>query len=316
MKNDNLVECRVVACDRPKLLERALLSLTNQTKKKWKAIVFDDSGESSGKAVVDKIADKRIFYKKNTKRLGATGNLNQGFSRNAFLGGTYAFVLEDDNAIEPNFIEVSLSWIKKSKCPIVSLNQRCVVFDSGEKFKLKGTLRSEEKKILWTRERVLLNAFCGASLPNGGYFWRTGEVDLTVDENVREPQLQECIRQTLIPCSITLAPEPVSLWTLCPDEHIRRTKINNRKFGLSLHLFSKRILLKQGVKKIKNWIDQCENNEFKEKAESTLENVAYYAFGGRGLSKIKKIMKGNLKTLYAHLVVPAGTLRALGSLKL
>jgi glycosyltransferase involved in cell wall biosynthesis len=312
-KKTVLVECRIVACDRPELLKRAIQSLKNQTYPHWKAIVFDDSRTKTGQRIVKSFKDKRIKYRWNKTRLGSTDNLNQGFSRKTILGGHYAFVLEDDNAIEKNFIKIGLRHCKKSGFQIVSVNQRSVVLRQNGIFEKLGIIRDISKSVKWDYRNLFLNAFCGESLPNGGYFWKIGGANLEVDAKIREPQLQECIRQTLVKTPILLAKEVGSVWTLLPVDLVRRTPENNRIFGLTLFLFSKSILRRYGFDEISNWLKKCSNTKNKIRGQKNLATVAHVTLKGwpSVIRWPKEFVKGIAKTIVSKKVVPAPIQEAL-----
>lgn len=244
---DDLVECRVPTCRRPELLRRALRSLQAQTHANWRAVVLDDSPEREGRAVVAALADPRVEYRPNPHPLLATGNLDQAFQTAPLAGGQYAFVLEDDNAIEAGFMQTGLRRLARGDLFIVSFNQRSVRFDGHGSAIPIGDLRPPTvAEQIWTRDRLWLNAFLTVSLPNGGYFWRLGRgVDLTVGTGVREPQLQECIRQTCV-AAIALVPEPYSIWSYLPPANVRRQVVSHRRFATTLNALSKRIVSQMG----------------------------------------------------------------------
>lgn len=229
-----LVECRVPACDRPELLERALRSLLAQDYTRWAAIVFDDSRAQSGRPVVDALGDTRIRYQQNARQLGSTGNLNQAFSPAPLLGGEYAFILEDDNALTPNFISSAMRHAVQSDFAVLSMNQRRVTVDREGRFTpCAEVLRSENEDVVWSHERVILNSLNHMSLPNGGYFWRCNTVDLRVDERVTEPMLQESARHLRIGGKLLLAKEACSLWSALPEDMLRRNRVSNHVFRVT-----------------------------------------------------------------------------------
>jgi glycosyltransferase involved in cell wall biosynthesis len=229
-----LVECRVPAYDREELLERALRSIQAQLHRDWVAIVLDDSRRQSGRVVVDKLGDARIRYHHNPRQLGSTGNLNQAFDPAPLLGGEYAFILEDDNALTPEFISLALGHVRDSGLDVVSMNQRCVIAEPNGEFTMcKGAWRPEDVDVEWNRERLVLASFLNAPLPNGAYFWRCNTVDLRVDNRIKEPMLQEAARCLRIRGPILMAKEACSLWTALPDDMIRRNRVSNRVFRVT-----------------------------------------------------------------------------------
>lgn len=238
------VECRIPTYRRPELLRRALRALQAQTHENWRAVVLDDSSAGEAASVVRDCGDPRITHRINPAQLGAAGNLDQAFHPEPMAGGRFAFVLEDDNAITPDFISVGLTRLAAGDVDVVSFNQICIRLDEDGHESREGTLRPGQREEIWTTERICLHAFLGASLPNGGYFWRLGGtgLDLTVGPSVVEPQLQECIRQTRVPGALALLPEPASLWSLLPDAQVRRQRVAHRRFAASLNRLSRGIV--------------------------------------------------------------------------
>lgn len=308
-----MVECRIIACDRPKLLKRAIKSLQAQSYPHWKGVVFDDSRRKTAEKIVKSFRDKRIVYRWNKKQLGSTGNLNQGFARHPILGGSFAFILEDDNALAKNFIKVCIRHLRRGPYKIVSLNQQIVALNSEGTFKRLHKLRRKKVNLEWGRENILLNAFCGESLPNGGYFWKIGNADLKVDAGIMEPQLQECVRQTQIKNPILLAKEVGSIWTLLPKSMVRRKLTDHRRYGLMLLCLSKCLLKKYGFSEVRRWIDECENSLKKQKAKVILARVAHAKIEswGWGICFPKTFLEGIIKTILSKKLVPQGIRRAL-----
>jgi len=117
-----LVEARVPAYKHSGLLHRALQSLRDQTHSDWVAVVFDDSSEQEGRQVVHAFNDDRIEYQPNNKNLGRAANIDHAFQTNPCLGGEYAFVLEDDNYLFPEFIAENLREIERQRLNIILRN--------------------------------------------------------------------------------------------------------------------------------------------------------------------------------------------------
>jgi len=237
---DILVECRIPTFKRTDLLSRAIRSLRGQTCTNWRAVVLDDSPGREARAVAGSFGDERITYRPNPENLGAAANLDQAFSPQPLLGGSHAFVLEDDNALESRFIEIGLRRLEAAEVDILSFNQRCIDISESGAETAGGLLRESAREELWDRERLLLNAFLGIGLPNGGYFWTLGVpgLDLTVGAVVTEPQFQESVRQLKVPSPILLCPEALSLWSMLPSSQIRRQIVGNRRLSANLNQLS------------------------------------------------------------------------------
>jgi len=270
-----IVECRVPTYRRPQLLQRALLSLQQQSCPDWRAIVMDDSPASEGRSVVAALSDERIVWRQNPRQLGATANIDQAFSAQPILEGQYAFVLEDDNAIEPEFIATGLHRLEQGDVDILSFNQQCVILASDGTETRACLLRPDTTNDLWGRERLLLNAFLGVSLPNGGYFWRLcASNNLVVGPGVAESQLQECIRQTLVTPPILLMPHPLSLWSMLPSAQIRRQLVGNRRLAANLNQLSAAIVGSLGPECLSRVADTARGNNLPERVRLILADLS------------------------------------------
>src|SRR5580704_13426007 len=110
----NLCEIRVPTYRRPQWLERALRSILAQDTPDWRAVIFDDSPDQEGRAVVDRLADARFIYKSNPANLRAAANIDQCFQTRPFVQGEYACILEDDNWFYPDFISSNIQALRES----------------------------------------------------------------------------------------------------------------------------------------------------------------------------------------------------------
>lgn len=313
--SEQLVECRIIACDRPFLLERAIQSLQRQTHKKWKAIVFDDSKTKSGLNIVIQAKDKRIKYHHNKIPLGACQNINQGFSPKPIFNGSFAFILEDDNALHSQFIEESLKKIKNFK--VISMNQEVYKKTNTGNFKKKKILNSTKKDQEINIDDLKLRAFLGKVLPNGGYFWKIGALDLQVDFHIQNPGLQECLRQLKIKENILLLAKPYSFWTQLKRRDIKKNIVSNRSYGASFMLLAKKIWQDYGYQRNQIWKQKLLLNE-KKKYEQVLASISiffpklwYFAI----LDPITSA-KGLVKTVFIKSYLNEKEIRAINNIKL
>lgn len=302
--NHPAVECRVPTCRRPELLRRALLSLQRQSWTDWCAVVLDDSSASEGRGVVSSIADSRITYRVNPEPLGAAANLDQAFSPQPLLGGRHAFVLEDDNAVEAQFVTTALQRLARGDADILSFNQRCVHLTADGRETAGDVLRPATHEEIWDRDRLLLNAFLGLSLPNGGYFWRLGaDIDLTVGSGTVEPQLQECARQTCVRPPVVLMRQPLSLWSSVPTSQVRRQVIDHRRFAVSLNQLSTSIAAQISPERLMERAASSGNAELRARLLRTLSDLSLISpacrawFGARPFAALRCKLRFHL---YRH----------------
>ncbi|MCC6356949.1 MAG: glycosyltransferase [Verrucomicrobiae bacterium] len=207
----DLCEIRVPTYRRPELLRRALRSLIDQTHRGWMAVVMDDSRDGEGEPVVRELGDARIEYRRNERRLGAAGNLDQAFVSGPLGGGAFACVLEDDNWIERTCIAENVAALGRSGCPVLMRDQR--VWEGGG-FADRTTLGAlyREGRI----EPMALHArlFFGLGAANGALFWRTdARSRLQVGPTVTNTVLQEHCRTLQIEEPLWFSAEPLSAWS-------------------------------------------------------------------------------------------------------
>ena len=209
-------EVRVTTFKRPDLLKRCLHSLIGQTYSTWQALVIDDSPEQEGRSIVDEIGDSRIIYQPNPVNLGCAKNLDYAFQSSAMLGGSYAFVLEDDNYLYPEFISENIRLIEENKVAIVLRNQDKRVEKDEQSIALNQTSRGRWfNRGIYTPLEVHARLFFCEGISNGGLFWSTTRIksNLQVGERVPDSWHQEIFRTFQICDSIFFEPTPLCVWT-------------------------------------------------------------------------------------------------------
>jgi glycosyltransferase involved in cell wall biosynthesis len=221
-----LCEIRVPTFRRPKLLERALISILHQTYAAWRCIVFDDCPDGSARSVVTNIKDSRIAYFQNPKRLGAIGNIDRSFHSRAICGGQYAFVLEDDNYLLPIHIENAMNILQKSKAKVVFSNQFCEQVDvPGEPGRVTNekTLNWMYSEGLFDPKDLLPALLFSHGFTNGAAFWRTDCLsEFQIGEATKRPGIQETMRLLRLrePVYVSLLPTSVWRWNDIRDSFV------------------------------------------------------------------------------------------------
>lgn len=280
------LEFRVPTYRRPALLRRALASLVAQTDPRWRAVVLDDSPAQEARAVVTALGDARVSYRPNPTPLLAAGNLDFAFAPTPFLDASAAAVLEDDNAVDPRFVTVTLARFSAGAGPILSVNQRSVRLAADLREEPLGILRpTQTDDVIWDHDRLCLHAFLTRSLPNAGYVWRLGAgVDLSVGPEVREPQLQECLRQTRAR-AVTLLPEQLSIWSLVATADVRRQLVTHRRLAANLSRLSAAIVRHLGAARLRELAAREADAALAAELESRLAELAWLAPIGSGLRR-------------------------------
>lgn len=303
---DDFLEFRVPTYRRPELLRRALNSLLAQTDPRWRAVVLDDSPQQEGGAVVAAFADPRIVYRPNSHPLLAAGNLDYAFAPQPFLGGFAACVLEDDNAVDPQLVAIARARFAAGAGPVLSANQRSLRLDASLRESTLGVLRpTQTADETWSHDQLCLHAFFTRSLPNGGYLWRLNAgVDLSVGPLVREPQLQECIRQTRAR-TVTLLPEQLSIWSLVESADIRRQLVSHRRLAASLTLFAAAIVRHLGAARLRALAAESGDPTLPAELERRLADLALLAQTGTFLRAPHRAVRGWLRArIYAEPLPP------------
>ena len=173
----HLCEVRIPTYKRPKLLKRAIESLLKQTCTSWIAIVMDDSPEQEARDIVNRYNDNRITYNPNKVNLGRYANLDQVFQSTAYAGSSYAFVLEDDNYLFPDFIKANIESLQQNNVSIILRNQEMRMEGNGKSVPTGKTTRGD-----WFYSKIYeplemhSYLFFHTGISNGGLFWDTKKI--------------------------------------------------------------------------------------------------------------------------------------------
>jgi len=212
----SLCEVRIPTYKRPDLLDRALKSLIAQTHKNWLALVLDDSPAQEAKAVVEALNDSRIIYQPHKTNLGRSKNIDYAFHSKAYVGGTYAFVLEDDNYLFPKFIEENINALNVKQVSIVLRNQEMRLEKNGVSAPMNATTRGRWfSQGVYTPQQLHTRLFFCEGVSNGGLFWNTQTIqsDLQVGDRVEHSWHQELFRTLSIQEKIVFESIPLCVFT-------------------------------------------------------------------------------------------------------
>jgi len=194
------VEVRLITYRRPDLLRRALSGLQAQSHAYWQAVVFDDSPDQEGRAVVQKLADVRIHYRPNLDNLGMVRNTSQAFSPQPFLPDSqFACVLEDDNQFDPTLLAANTQALHLHPHAVLARNYRMVdVQEDGT----EAPTTVEPMRSRWggtpreiSFEERVKEAFFTFTLGHLGYFWRLNVgIDLAITSETLHGPVSEVSR--------------------------------------------------------------------------------------------------------------------------
>ncbi len=97
---------------RPKLLERAIKSVLNQTYPHLRVCIYDNASGDETADIVAELArkDSRVTYYCHSENIGAIGNFNFGVKE---VRTPFFSVLSDDDILLPDFYEIALKGLNK-----------------------------------------------------------------------------------------------------------------------------------------------------------------------------------------------------------
>jgi glycosyltransferase involved in cell wall biosynthesis len=115
---------------RPKLLQKAILSVLNQTYPHFQVCIYDNASGDDTSAVVSEIArkDPRVRYHCHPKNIGGIANFNYGMEQ---VTTPYFSLLSDDNTLLPNFFEDAINTLNRYPEAVLFAGQTILVNDKG-----------------------------------------------------------------------------------------------------------------------------------------------------------------------------------------
>ncbi|MBW4566636.1 MAG: glycosyltransferase [Tolypothrix carrinoi HA7290-LM1] len=297
----SLCEVRIPTYKRPDLLKRALATLREQTYDNWQALVFDDSPEQEAKAVVEFYSDDRIIYKPHKVNLGRSKNINCAFLPTAYVGGEYAFVLEDDNYLLPDFIAENIKSLENNKVNIVLRNQEVRLEKDGTSVPTNMTTRGKWfKQGVYSPDKLYARLFFCEGISNGGLFWKTTGIksNFQVDSQIEHSWHQELFRTLQIQEPIYFESTPLCIFTEFERDY------NRLKLAPKHNRATQSILMYLVQKYGDEIVQEARKIATESQAEAMLEqrllNVFYFKYNFRQIGKleiIKNLTKDYLRYL-------------------
>lgn len=122
---------------RPKLLQKAIRSVLNQTYPHFQVCIYDNASGDDTSSVVAEIAreDPRVKYHCHSKNIGGIANFNYGMKQ---VTTSYFSLLSDDNTLLPHFFEDAVNTLNRYPEAILFAGQTINVNREGQK--LSGSL--------------------------------------------------------------------------------------------------------------------------------------------------------------------------------
>lgn len=292
----SLCEVRVPTYKRPDLLKRALSSLIVQTYDNWKCLVLDDSPAQEARLVVESFNDNRIIYQPHPSNLGRAKNLDYAFLSTDYIGGLYAFVLEDDNYLLPTFIAENIQSLETHNVNIVLRNAE-VRLQTDQASIPTGKTNREKWYIqgIYTPFEIYARLFFCEGITNSGLFWRTDKIrsNLQVGSQVKDALHQELFRSLQIKETIYFEPKPLCVFTLFKThDHLKNKSVLHKKIDLIQYRRGVQSILIYLVNKYgSEMVKKAEEIAFMTESESVLENrlleVFYLNYEFKKINKIK-----------------------------
>lgn len=113
-----LVSVIMPAYNAEKYIEKAIMSVVNQTYTNWELIVIDDGSKDSTSEIVEKLAkkDKRITFYANERNMGVARTRNRGFD---LAKGEYVALLDSDDIWLEEKLEKQIGVAQKTGVDII-----------------------------------------------------------------------------------------------------------------------------------------------------------------------------------------------------
>lgn len=295
-------EVRVPTYQRPDLLRRALESLISQTHTQWYSFIFDDSPSQEGKAVVDALQDSRLIYEPHSENIGRSRNIDHCFRSDAYRGdASYAFVLEDDNYLFPEFIEKNIQALEKNNMSVLLRNQEVRIETDGKSTSTNRTTRGQWfSQGTYTPIELYSRLFFCEGISNGGLFWNTEKIisNLQVGSQVKHSWHQELFRTLNVQENILFENTPLCVFTefeYHPKMINFSPKHNRATQSIQIHLLTK--YKEEIIQEAK----QVASTEEKEALlEKKLLNALYLKYSFTQISEISRL-RILLKSLIRYL---------------
>lgn len=292
------VEVRVPTFKRNGLLIEALQSLLRQTWTAWQAIVFDDAGDRETHAIVQDLNDKRIVYRANPSRLGASGNLNQCFQSNAYYArSSFACCLEDDNWLYPHALESNIVTMQSTGALIMMRNQDIYSRTRSALSKTNATTLGcwFSRDGFYEPIDLIARTFFYTGISNGALFWNVNCSSTLQDtSHVVDPSLQEYVRcwQIKEPLFVQL---DAALGYSDPDSPTHRHYTVDKSFSRAIQHAHGQMLRKHGGDLISS-VAECGRSFGRlQQAVNSVSNIA-------SLAAVIGLMKRGLPVSWSYVI--------------
>ena len=102
----------ITTYERPLFLQECLESIHNQSYKKFKIIILDNSESNRNSKVIENFKSLNIQYIKNTNKLGAARNIQKAYEWEKDT--KYFMIFHDDDKMHPEYLEKSIGVLENN----------------------------------------------------------------------------------------------------------------------------------------------------------------------------------------------------------
>lgn len=221
-QNGGRVHVRTPTYRRPEALRRCLESLLAQTWPDWICNVFDDDPDETGRAVCADLGDARIRYSANKPQMFASANIDQCFSALNPHDADYFCVVEDDNALLPEFMAHNIALCRSNGVNLVLRNQFIETASGTARARLSdgGVLDGHFSGGVHDPDLFRLILLTGIGVSNGGLFW-SRHVKSALEIGPCTATSQEYMRTFSVNEPILIAMQPLAIWAENGEETTR-----------------------------------------------------------------------------------------------
>ena len=135
-----MIDIVISTYNRAEHLKKAIESAINQKNQNFNLFVLDNASTDNTEEVVYSFNSQKIKYIKNSKNLGMIGNWNKALK----IGNSnYVNIFHDDDILEPHYVELMVSFIKKNKDTAL-IHTAANIIDENGNFKKKQVMPYKE----------------------------------------------------------------------------------------------------------------------------------------------------------------------------
>jgi len=169
--NAPLITVAIPTCNRPDLLARAIRSVQANSFQNWEMCISDDGSPKLGREFIAWFQDSRIRYHPHERMV-----IEDNWTAACLMGtAPYIFKLDDDDTIEPEFLELTVAFLENNPdVSVVYTGFSLVIGDKTEPV-VRGDFFTNRQSVdgLEYVRAILLNEGYPSNHKSAGVFRRT-----------------------------------------------------------------------------------------------------------------------------------------------